>query len=165
MQSDIFHVFDNAQAVCDFLAPQRAAGKKLVTTNGCFDIVHAGHLQYLYEAQQLGDILAVGINSDAIVRKLKGMQRPLQNEIDRVKLVGALRMVDCAFIFNEDDPRAFLEILRPDIHVKGGDYGRDILEKDVVERYGGRIEIVSFKQGYSTTSLVEKIIGTTSASH
>lgn len=160
MQSDISHVFSTAEAVRDYLAPLRASGKKLVTTNGCFDIIHAGHVQYLTEAKQLGDILAVGINSDATVRKLKGERRPIQNQTDRVTLMGALRMVDCAFIFNEDDPRAFLEILRPDIHVKGGDYNRDILEKEVVERYGGRIEIVSFKQGYSTTSLVDKILST-----
>jgi rfaE bifunctional protein nucleotidyltransferase chain/domain len=160
METEIPHVFASAQAVQDYITPLRAAGKKLVTTNGCFDIVHAGHIQYLNEAKHLGDILVVGINSDASVKKLKGELRPIQNQFDRVKLMGALRMVDGAFIFYEDDPRAFLEILRPDIHVKGGDYQRDILEKDVVERYGGRIEIVSFKQGYSTTSLVEKILGT-----
>ena len=162
MELDIPHVFDTAEAVREYIAPLRAAGKKLVTTNGCFDIVHAGHIHYLYEAKHLGDILVVGINSDAAVRKFKGPQRPIQNQYDRVKLMGALRMVDCAFIFNEDDPRAFLEILRPDIHVKGGDYRRDILEKDVVERHGGRIEIVSFIQGYSTTSLVDKILSTAS---
>jgi D-beta-D-heptose 7-phosphate kinase/D-beta-D-heptose 1-phosphate adenosyltransferase len=146
-------VFD----VRDFLAPLRTEGKKLVTTNGCFDILHAGHVKYLLEAKALGDLLAVGINSDESVRKLKGSSRPLQNENDRLLLMAALRMVDAAFIFREDDPRAFLEVLRPDVHVKGGDYGRGILERETVERHGGRIEIVSFVKGYSTTSIVEKI--------
>ncbi|HAJ78775.1 MAG TPA: D-glycero-beta-D-manno-heptose 1-phosphate adenylyltransferase, partial [Fibrobacteres bacterium] len=83
--------------------------------------------------------------------------RPVQNENDRLLLMGSLRMVDGAFIFREDDPRAFLELLQPDVHVKGGDYSRDILEREVVERHGGRIEIVSFLQGHSTTSIVERI--------
>jgi glycerol-3-phosphate cytidylyltransferase len=152
-------VFSGAAEVRDFLAPLRALGKKLVTTNGCFDILHAGHVQYLAEAACLGDILAVGINSDMVVQGLKGPGRPLQNEHDRLLIIGSLRAVDCAFIFRENDPRVFLEILRPDIHVKGGDYSNDILEKDVVENYGGQIRIVSFLPGRSTTSLVTKIRG------
>jgi rfaE bifunctional protein nucleotidyltransferase chain/domain len=147
----------DAWAVQKALAPLRAAGKKLVTTNGCFDIIHAGHIQYLLEAAAMGDLLVVGINSDAVVRKLKGPQRPIQNEVDRVTTMASLRMVDYAFIFREDDPRAFLEILKPDVHVKGGDYSRDILERQVVEDNGGRVAIVSFRQGCSTTGLVEKI--------
>jgi rfaE bifunctional protein nucleotidyltransferase chain/domain len=139
------------------IAGARGRGKTLVTTNGCFDIIHAGHIQYLSEAAQLGDILVVGVNCDNVVQTLKGSGRPLQNENDRATIVANLSMVDYAFIFREDDPRAFLEILRPDIHVKGGDYSEEIIEKPVVEKYGGKIEIVSFLQGRSTTSLVEKI--------
>src|SRR5271157_1136401 len=150
-------IFADAGNVRDFIAPLRAAGKKIVTTNGCFDIIHAGHVQYLNEAALLGDILVVGINSDEVVRMLKGPDRPVQNEKDRLLMVGALRMVDCAFIFRENDPCAFLEILRPDIHVKGGDYNRNILEKEVVERYGGNIIIVSYLPGHSTSSLLRKI--------
>ncbi len=150
-------VFSTAREVSDHFAALRRAGKKLVTTNGCFDILHTGHLQYLSDAKRCGDILVVGINSDDSVRRLKGPTRPLQNEKDRAFLIGSLKAVDAAFIFREDDPRAFLEIIRPDIHVKGGDYGRDLLEREVVERYGGTIKIVPFVKGYSTTSLVEKI--------
>jgi rfaE bifunctional protein nucleotidyltransferase chain/domain len=146
-----------AQEVKSAIADARAQGKTLVTTNGCFDIIHAGHVQYLSDAALLGDILVVGINCDKVVEKLKGQGRPLQNEQDRTAIIASLRMVDYAFIFREDDPRVFLEILRPDIHVKGGDYSGEIIEKPVVEKYGGRVQIVSFLQGRSTTSLVEKI--------
>jgi rfaE bifunctional protein nucleotidyltransferase chain/domain len=150
-------IFADAGDVRDFIAPLRDAGKKIVTTNGCFDIIHAGHVQYLTEAARLGDVLVVGINSDDVVHMLKGPNRPVQNEKDRLLVVGALRMVDCAFIFRESDPRAFLEVLRPDVHVKGGDYDRNIIEKEVVERYGGSIAIVSFLPGHSTSSLVSRI--------
>jgi len=150
-------VFRSAQDVKDYLAPFRAMNKTVVTTNGCFDIIHSGHIQYLTEAAQIGDILVVGVNSDATVGKLKGPERPLQNENDRVLTIASLKMVDCAFIFPEDDPRAFLEIIKPDIHVKGGDYNSDIIERETVEKNGGRIEIVSFIKGYSTTNLVKRI--------
>jgi|WetSurMetagenome_2_1015567.scaffolds.fasta_scaffold01296_2 rfaE bifunctional protein nucleotidyltransferase chain/domain len=149
--------FRNAAQVRDAVAPLRAQGKTLVTTNGCFDIIHAGHVKYLAEAAALGHILVVGINCDDVVSKLKGRGRPLQNERDRLSIVSSLVMVDCAFIFREDDPRAFLEILRPDIHVKGGDYSKDIIERPMVEKFGGRVHIVSFLEGRSTTSLVSRI--------
>ena len=140
------------------IAPLRAAGKKLVTTNGCFDLLHTGHIKYLYDAARFGDILIVGINSDCSVKELKGPSRPVQPESDRALLIGALKMVDYAFIFSEPDPCAFLEVLRPDVHVKGGDYTPEQLpETSVVERYGGRIIIVPFEQGYSTTGLIETI--------
>jgi D-glycero-beta-D-manno-heptose 1-phosphate adenylyltransferase len=150
-------VFSDAKEVRDHFSPLRASGKKLVTTNGCFDILHAGHARYLADAKRCGDILVVGINGDESVKKLKGPFRPLQHENDRALLIGSLKAVDAAFIFREDDPRAFLEILRPDVHVKGGDYRKDLLEREVVERYGGKIQIVPFVKGYSTTSLVNKI--------
>jgi rfaE bifunctional protein nucleotidyltransferase chain/domain len=153
----ISNAFQTATEVRDALAQLRSRGKTLVTTNGCFDIIHAGHIQYLTEAASLGDILVVGVNCDSVVQKLKGKGRPLQNEQDRLSIMASLRMVDFAFIFREDDPRAFLEILRPDIHVKGGDYRQDILEKTVVEKYGGTVKIVSFLKNHSTTSLVEKM--------
>jgi glycerol-3-phosphate cytidylyltransferase len=155
--STIGRVFQTAGEVRDAIAPLRSQGKTLVSTNGCFDIVHAGHVQYLREAATLGDILVVGVNCDEVVRKLKGQGRPLQTEQDRLSVVASLAMVDAAFIFREDDPRAFLEMLRPDIHVKGGDYIANVVEKSVVEKYGGEIRIVSFLQGRSTTSLVRQI--------
>jgi glycerol-3-phosphate cytidylyltransferase len=149
-------VLQTALEVKTAIADARKQGKTLVTTNGCFDIIHAGHIQYLSEAAELGDILVVGINCDKVVKNLKGPGRPLQKEQDRAAIVASLRMVDYAFIFRENDPRAFLEILRPDIHVKGGDYSEEIIEKPVVEKYGGKIRIVSYVQGLSTTSLVER---------
>jgi rfaE bifunctional protein nucleotidyltransferase chain/domain len=151
------NVYGSARDVGNAVAETRRQGKVLVTTNGCFDILHAGHVHYLSEAALLGDILVVGVNCDKVVRSLKGAGRPLQNEQDRVAIVASLRMVDYAFIFREADPRAFLEILRPDIHVKGGDYTGEIIEKQVVEKFGGKIRIVSYVKDHSTTSLVEKI--------
>lgn len=152
--------FRSVAAISREVAPLRAQGKTLVTTNGCFDLLHAGHVRYLYDAAAMGDILVVGINCDAVVRKHKGANRPLQSEDDRCALVAALRMVDCAFIFDEDDPRAFLDILKPDIHVKGGDYAADaIIEKPVVERNGGVVRTVPFLDGRSTSRLVDRCRG------
>jgi D-beta-D-heptose 7-phosphate kinase/D-beta-D-heptose 1-phosphate adenosyltransferase len=153
------HVFESPSAAAGYLAPLRAGGRTLVTTNGCFDLLHAGHVQYLYEAAARGDLLAVGVNCDEVVRRLKGEGRPVQPEGDRAAIIGALEMVDCAFVFHEGDPCAFLRLLRPEIHVKGGDYTVDIVEKPVVESYGGRIEIVSFRRGLSTSALIEAIRG------
>lgn len=153
------HVFDSPSAAADYLTPLRAGGRTLVTTNGCFDLLHAGHVQYLYEAAAWGDLLAVGVNCDEVVRRLKGEGRPVQPERDRAVIIGALEMVDCAFVFHEDDPCAFLRLLQPEIHVKGGDYTVDIVEKPVVESYGGRIEIVSFRRGLSTSALIDTIRG------
>jgi D-glycero-beta-D-manno-heptose 1-phosphate adenylyltransferase len=158
------NAFQTASEVRDAIAQFRKQGKTLVTTNGCFDIIHAGHIQYLAEAARQGDILAVGVNCDAVVQKLKGKGRPLQNEQDRLAIVASLRMVNFAFIFREDDPRQFLEVLRPDVHVKGGDYPENIIEKPVVEKHGGKIRIVSFLKDHSTTSLIAKMNGKTGES-
>ena len=152
------NILKNAESVVKSITPLREKGDTVVTTNGCFDILHAGHIQYLSEAATKGDILVVGVNCDKVVKKLKGENRPVQKEDDRVAIIGALKMVDCAFIFSEDDPRDFLNIIKPDIHVKGGDYTEDIIEKPVVEAYGGKISIVSFMEGYSTTDIIKKII-------
>jgi D-glycero-beta-D-manno-heptose 1-phosphate adenylyltransferase len=156
-RSPELRVFTDATALADFLAPLRSQGKTLVTTNGCFDILHSGHVRYLADAAALGDLLVVGCNADEVVRRLKGPGRPVRDENDRARVVAALAVVDGAFIFREDDPRAFLEILKPDIHVKGGDYTKDIIERETVERHGGRVEIVSFVKGFSTTSIVGRI--------
>ncbi|MFP4162658.1 MAG: adenylyltransferase/cytidyltransferase family protein [Chitinispirillaceae bacterium] len=156
-KSSCFTICSDALHMRRIIEPLRKNGKQLVTTNGCFDLLHAGHVRYLCEAAQRGDLLVVGVNSDETVRKLKGAQRPVQNEKDRVLVVGSLKMVFGAFIFREDDPRAFLEVLKPDIHIKGGDYDRDILERETVEKNGGKVEIVSYLEGYSTTSIVSRI--------
>ncbi|HUI93255.1 MAG TPA: adenylyltransferase/cytidyltransferase family protein [Chitinivibrionales bacterium] len=158
-QKSSTNAFQSATELHNVLAPLRSQGKTLVTTNGCFDIIHAGHIKYLAEAASLGDILAVGVNCDAMVRELKGKGRPLQSEQDRLAIVASLCMVDFAFIFRESDPRAFIEILKPDVHVKGGDYSENIIEKPVVEKYGGKIRIVSFLEDHSTSSLIKKMAG------
>ena len=151
-------IFSSVQEAQPYIDSLRTAGKTVVSTNGCFDILHTGHVRYLAEAAALGDLLIVGINSDRSVRRFKGPSRPVQKERDRLLIVGSLRTVDCAFVFEEDDPRAFIEVVRPDIHVKGGDYTPgQIIEKPVVEKYGGTVRLLSYVQGYSTSSLIESV--------
>lgn len=149
---------DSREKLIEIVRGLQKNGKKVVTTNGCFDLVHTGHLTYLQEAAKLGDVLIVGINSDASVRKLKGETRPIQNEIDRAELIGALKPVDFSFIFEEDTPNEFIAQLKPDIHAKGGDYRpEDLPEKETVEAHGGEIKILSLIDGRSTTDIVGKI--------
>lgn len=133
-------------------------GKKVVFTNGCFDILHVGHLRYLNEAKKQGDILIVGVNSDSSVRQLKGEGRPINNEIDRAEMLSGLKAVDFTVIFEELTPIEILEKLKPSIHVKGGDYDKNKLpETATVEKNGGEVRILSFVEGKSTTNIVKKI--------
>ena len=133
-------------------------GKKVVFTNGCFDILHVGHLRYLNEAKKQGDILIVGVNSDSSVRQLKGEGRPINNEIDRAEMLSRLKAVDFTVIFEELTPIETLEKLKPSIHVKGGDYDKNKLpETATVEKNGGEVRILSFVEGKSTTNIVKKI--------
>ncbi|MGL4307849.1 MAG: D-glycero-beta-D-manno-heptose 1-phosphate adenylyltransferase [Cetobacterium sp.] len=135
-------------------------GKKVVFTNGCFDILHVGHLTYLNEAKRQGNILVVGVNSDSSVKRLKGESRPINNEIDRAEMLCGLKAVDYTVIFEEDTPMELIEELKPSIHVKGGDYKKeDLPETEVVERNGGEVRILGFVQGKSTTNIVKKIQG------
>ena len=150
-------IFAAPQEIAAYLAPLRSQGRTLVTTNGCFDIVHSGHIRYLTEAAALGDFLVIGVNADATVARLKGPGRPVRQEDDRLRVVAALSMVDGAFIFREDDPRTFLTVLKPDIHVKGGDYTEGIIERETVEQYGGRVAIVSYVNGFSSTAIIGKM--------
>jgi rfaE bifunctional protein nucleotidyltransferase chain/domain len=151
-------VFESVHDLSEAVALLKHQGKTIVTTNGCFDLLHTGHISYLAEAASFGDYLIVGINSDMSVQKLKGPGRPVQKEKDRAFIIGSLKMVDFVFIFSESDPREFLNILKPDVHVKGGDYTPEKLpEREVVEANGGKIAIVSFVDGYSTSSIVKKI--------
>lgn len=138
----------------------RATGRKLVVTNGCFDLLHLGHVVYLESARNLGDALLVGVNGDASVGQLKGPHRPVNSESDRAAVLAALGSVDAACIFAEKTATRFLEVAQPDIYVKGGDYTPETLNQDerrVVEQAGGRIVIIPFIPGKSTTSLLEKI--------
>ncbi|MGL4392194.1 MAG: D-glycero-beta-D-manno-heptose 1-phosphate adenylyltransferase [Fusobacteriaceae bacterium] len=136
----------------------KSSGKKVVFTNGCFDILHVGHLRYMYEAKKQGDILVVAINSDSSTRKLKGETRPINNEIDRAEMISGLKPVDLTLIFDEDTPIETLKILKPNVHVKGGDYIKEELpEYKTVTSYGGEVKILSFVEGKSTTNIVNKI--------
>lgn len=130
----------------------------VVFTNGCFDILHAGHVHYLNQAKALGDILIVGLNSDASVKSYKGDKRPINNEKDRAYVLASLKAVDFVVIFNESTPETLISKLQPTIHVKGGDYTIDQLpEAKTVHAYGGKIELLSFIPGKSTTSVIERI--------
>jgi rfaE bifunctional protein nucleotidyltransferase chain/domain len=149
----------------DELIASRAAwfqtGKTVVWTNGCFDLLHVGHIRSFRDAKALGDILIVGINSDASVRSLKGDSRPLVNQQDRAELIAALEMVDYVTIFDEPTPAAALSRLRPDIHCKGAEYAdgsRPVPERETVLGYGGQIRFLPLHPGRSTTELVDRIL-------
>jgi D-beta-D-heptose 7-phosphate kinase/D-beta-D-heptose 1-phosphate adenosyltransferase len=136
----------------------RDAGQRVVFTNGVFDLLHRGHVEYLEEARALGDRLVVGVNSDASVRRLKGAERPLVPEAERVELLGALAAVDLALVFTDDTPLDLIEAVRPDVLVKGGDWAVDqIVGRAFVESYGGRVLNVPLREGLSTTALVERV--------
>ncbi len=137
----------------------KAQGKKVVFTNGCFDILHVGHLRYLEQAREQGDILVVGVNSDASVKRLKGPTRPINSELDRAEMLAGLKAVDYTVIFTEDTPVEIIDELKPSIHVKGGDYKKeDLPETEVVERNGGEVRILMLVDGKSTTNVVNKIL-------
>jgi rfaE bifunctional protein nucleotidyltransferase chain/domain len=138
----------------------RAERKKLVVTNGCFDILHLGHVTYLEKARNFGDALLIGVNGDAAVRGLKGAGRPLNSETDRASVLAALQSVDGVCIFSDTAATKFLAAAQPDIYVKGGDYTLETLNQDerrAVESAGGKIVLVPFVPGKSTTGLLEKI--------
>lgn len=138
----------------------KSQNKKVVFTNGCFDILHVGHLRYLNEAKKQGDVLIIGVNSDASVKRLKGETRPINNQFDRAEMLSGLKSVDYTVIFEEDTPEELIAILKPSIHVKGGDYKKeDLPETKIVESYGGEVRILSFVEGKSTTNIVKKIQG------
>ena len=134
------------------------AGERVVFTNGCFDLLHLGHIDYLEKASQLGDRLIIGTNSDTSVRRLKGESRPLQAEEDRARLLAALAFVDAVVLFEEDTPLELIKAVQPDVLVKGDDYTiENIVGADVVLQKGGQVRTISLVQGCSTTALVNKI--------
>ncbi len=139
----------------------RPRAGRVVFTNGCFDLVHPGHVAYLEAARALGDVLVVGVNTDASVRRLKGEGRPLVGEEDRARVLAGLAAVDAVTLFDEDTPAELIAALRPDVLVKGGDYTLDgIVGREVVEADGGTVRVIPFLPGYSTTALVDRIRGT-----
>lgn len=136
-------------------------GKKIVFTNGCFDILHVGHLRYLQEARALGDFLLVGLNSDQSVKALKGPDRPVQNEEDRAEILLGLECVGAVVIFGEDTPSDLIQALHPDVLVKGGDWSvSQIVGSDFVQSYGGQVRSLPFHEGRSTTRIIKKILST-----
>ena len=135
----------------------RQANKKIVFTNGCFDLLHVGHVRYLEQAKQLGDLLFVGLNSDESVKRLKGPLRPIQNQDDRAEILAALRCVDFVSVFDEDTPYQLIKKVRPQILVKGGDWKIEaIVGHDLVTSWGGQVYSLTFIDGKSTTSLISK---------
>ena len=134
------------------------ADKKIVFTNGCFDILHVGHIRYMQEATKLGDILIVGLNSDASVKRLKGPERPVNNQDDRAEMLSSLEFVDYVVVFDEDTPYELIKKIQPDVLVKGGDYNPDnVVGKDIVEARGGELRLIQFVEGKSTTNIINKM--------
>tara|TARA_Y100000310_G_C20249069_1_gene608231 strand:+ start:42 stop:515 length:474 start_codon:yes stop_codon:yes gene_type:complete len=141
------------------VASLKGSGKKIVTTNGTFDILHAGHVAFLEEARKQGDVLIVGVNVDATVSKNKGESRPVNSDVDRARVLAGLGCVDHVTLFSEDTPDALLSVLKPDVHVNGSDYGEDCVEAATVKKNGGRIHVVTLLDGYSTTSMIGRLRG------
>ena len=140
---------------------QRKAGKKLVFTNGCFDILHRGHVEYLSEASDLGDVFVIGLNSDASVRRIKGENRPAVDEESRAFTLAAFEFVDYVILFSEDTPCELMKSVLPDVWVKGGDYKsvENLPEYKVMMEIGGEVIILPFVEGFSTTDIYNKILG------
>jgi len=133
-------------------------GKTVVATNGCFDILHVGHIRYLEKTKSFGDYLIVLLNSDKSVRSIKGETRPINSESDRAEILSALRCVDYVVLFDEDSPRNLLDEMKPDVYTKGADYTMETLpEADIMKKNNIRVEFIDFVEGKSTTSLIEKI--------
>ncbi len=136
----------------------KSQGKKIVFTNGCFDLLHLGHVDYLEKARSLGDKLILGLNSDDSVSRFKGLNRPIQDQISRSRVLAALQFVDLVVFFNEDTPLNLITEIQPDILVKGSDYlAENIVGADVVKRNGGVVKTIEFIPGYSTSKIIEKI--------
>ena len=147
------------QPLASLLDERRSKGDRIVFTNGCFDLIHVGHVKYLQAARKLGDLLVLGLNSDASVRRLKGDKRPLIDQFERAHIMSALNCVDYVVVFDEDTPLELIDVLRPDILVKGGDYDLDgVVGRELVESYGGRVELIQFVNGRSTSNIINKIL-------
>ncbi|MBL7076033.1 MAG: adenylyltransferase/cytidyltransferase family protein [Kiritimatiellae bacterium] len=144
--------------VVERAAELREQSRTIVTANGSFDIMHAGHVAFLEQARAKGDVLIIGINSDASVKAYKSPSRPIISEEFRARMVAALECVDFVFLFDETDPREWLKQVKPDIHVNGTEYGKDCIERDVVEACGGRISLVQSVGGLSTSAVIARIV-------
>ncbi len=157
----LFSKIKDKKSIRPQIAAWKIMSKRIVFTNGCFDLLHPGHLQYLAEARALGDILIVGLNSDASVQRLKGAHRPINTEQARALMLAALVVVDAVIVFDEDTPLALIDLIKPDILVKGGDYSIEtIVGAQEVLSNGGAVKVLSFLEGYSTTMIEQKIKNT-----
>ncbi len=147
------------EELLSILQEERKKGKKIVFTNGCFDIIHAGHVDYLERAKKLGDILVVGLNSDNSVKRIKGEKRPINPQEQRAKVLSSLKPVDYVVIFEEDTPEKLIRAIKPDVLVKGGDWPIEkIVGKEFVESYGGKVLTIPFTYNVSTTEIIKKIV-------
>ncbi|MCT4591517.1 MAG: D-glycero-beta-D-manno-heptose 1-phosphate adenylyltransferase [Carboxylicivirga sp.] len=154
----INHKIKSREAAVETVKQWEADNETIVFTNGCFDIVHRGHIDYLSKAKDKGSKLILGLNTDASVQRLKGPQRPVVDEQSRAILMGALQFIDLVVLFDEDTPYELIKALQPDVLVKGSDYNaEDIVGYDILMAKGGKVETIDFVEGFSTTSIVEKI--------
>lgn len=148
----------NLAEIAALAAATRESGKQVVFTNGCFDLLHRGHVHILRQAKASGDLLIVGINSDRSVKSLKGPARPILPETDRVELIGAMEMVDYVVLFDEADPYQLIAAIKPNVLAKGGDWNDDqIIGADLVKQDGGRVAVIPYLKGFSTTEIIERI--------
>ena len=153
----------NDENIDSLLTYWRLKDNRIVFTNGCFDILHRGHIEYLSRAASMGDILVVGLNSDKSVKKIKGDERPLQDEYSRALVLASLKQVTGVYLFDEDTPYNLISRVKPDVLVKGGDYKvEDIVGADVVKSNGGEVVTIDFVDGYSTSGLIDKLQNTSS---
>lgn len=146
--------------VADFVKKLHQSGKTVVVTNGCFDILHVGHVRYLQQTKSFADYSMVLLNSDKSVRSIKGPTRPINNELDRAEVLCALSCVDYVVLFDEDSPRNLLDEIKPDVYTKGADYTMETLpEADIMRKNGTRVEFIKFVEGKSTTNVIRKVSG------
>lgn len=161
MQSPQNKIFSETSPLISQIEKWKSQGYSIVFTNGCFDILHRGHVQYLYDAAQLGNKLVVAINTDSSVKLLnKGDNRPINNQEDRAFLLAAMEFVGAITFFNEATPLSLIEKIKPNVLVKGADYSpSQVIGKDFVENYGGKLVLIPFVEGYSSSNIINKIIG------
>lgn len=148
----------NFTQIAEIVNELKRKGKKIVFTNGCFDILHSGHIKLLKKAKELGDVLILGINKDKSIKKLKGKGRPIMNEKQRIEIISAIEFVDYVVPFGQPTPEKLIKRIKPDIIVKGGDYKKnEVIGKDIVEKYGGKVYIFPLVKNISTTKIIKKI--------
>lgn len=151
-------IFYNYQKIASLAEKWKQSGYEVCFTNGCFDLIHYGHIRYLSAASGLGDKLIIGINSDSSIERIKGSDRPINDEKSRTMILASLAFVDAVIVFEENTPAILIEEIAPDVLIKGGDYeGKEVVGREFVESIGGRVVLIPLEKGYSTTKLIQKI--------